>query len=145
MLSPKIRAKRVRVIKDKMCIFIIRETFVLSNICLKCQHTQIKAFLCFELKGGWKREGDCDHKTAFIWVFWHFWHMLDKTKVSCLVKTHFLSFITPPFFARFWEMRSLTPLKCAKRGGSMKDKMCVFTIWETFVLSSICQKCQGSK
>ena len=50
MLSPKIRAKRVRVIKDKLCIFIIRETFVLLSICQKCQHTQIKAFLCFGIK-----------------------------------------------------------------------------------------------
>ena len=57
MLSPKIRAKRVRVIKDKICIFIIRETFVLSSICLKCQHTQIKAFLCFVLKGDEKGRG----------------------------------------------------------------------------------------
>ena len=47
-----------------MCIFTIQETFVLSSICQKYQGTQIKAFLCFELKGGWKREGDCDHKTA---------------------------------------------------------------------------------
>ena len=38
------------------------------------------------------------HKTAFIWVPWHFWHMLDKTKVSCMVKTHILSFMTPTLF-----------------------------------------------
>ena len=57
MLSPKIRAKKVRIIKDKLCIFIIQETFVLSSICLKCQHTQIKAFLCFKLKRDEKGRG----------------------------------------------------------------------------------------
>ena len=49
--------KRVGVIKDKMCILTKQETFVLSSICLKCQHTQIKAFLCFELKGDGKGRG----------------------------------------------------------------------------------------
>ena len=51
MQSPKIRAKRVGVIKDKICILKIQDTFVLSSICQKCQVTQIKAFLRFELKG----------------------------------------------------------------------------------------------
>ena len=115
-ISLKIRAKRVGTIIDKMCILIIRETFVLSNICLKCQHTQIKAFLCFELKGGWKREGDCDHKTAFIWVSWHFWYMLDKTKVSCLVKIHILSFMTFPLFARFLRDTLSISFKMRKKG-----------------------------
>ena len=79
MLSPKIRAERVRVIKDKICIFIIRETFVLSSICQKCQHTQIKAFLCFGIKEkNTKRGGslyfsfNSKHKNAFIWVPWQF-------------------------------------------------------------------------
>ena len=90
-ISLKIWAKRVGTIKNKMCVFSIQETFVLSSICQKCQGTRIK--------GGWKREGDCDHKTALIWVPWHFLHMLDNTKVSCMVKTHILSFMTPPLFA----------------------------------------------
>ena len=104
MLSPKIRAKRVRVIKDKICIFIIRETFVLSSICQKCQHTQIKAFLCFGIKE--KRGGslyssfNSKHKNAFIWVPWHFWHISNKTKVSCIFKIQILSFMTLTLFAR---------------------------------------------
>ena len=32
------------------------------------------------------------HKNAFIWVCWHFWHMLDKTKVSGMVNIHILYF-----------------------------------------------------
>ena len=54
LLSPIIRAKRVRVIKDKICILKIQDTFVLSRICQKCQGTQIKAFLCFKLKEEYK-------------------------------------------------------------------------------------------
>ena len=38
------------VIKDKICIFKIQNTFVLCHICQKCQGTQIKAFLCFGIK-----------------------------------------------------------------------------------------------
>ena len=91
-ISLKICAKRVGVIKNKMCVFTIQETFVVLSICQKCQGTQIKAFLCFILKGGWKMEGGL--QTAFIWVLWHFWHMLDKTKISCFVKTQILSFIS---------------------------------------------------
>ena len=54
MQSPKIRAKRVGIIKDKICILKIQDTFVLSSICQKCQGTQIKACLRFELKGEYK-------------------------------------------------------------------------------------------
>ena len=60
--------------------------------------------------------------------------MLDKTKVFRIVKTHILK-----------EIESVSLKKRAKRGGVIKDKMCVFTILETFVLSSINQKCQGSQ
>ena len=49
--------RRVEVIKDKMCILSIQETFVSSSICQKCQNTQIKVFLCFELKGDEKGMG----------------------------------------------------------------------------------------
>ena len=56
----KYAQRRVEVIRDKMCILSIQETFDSSSICQKCQNTQIKVFLCFELK----RDGDCDHKTA---------------------------------------------------------------------------------
>ena len=98
MLSPKIRAKRVRVIKDNICILKIQDTFVLSLICQKCQGTQIKLFLCFELKEEYKEPPLFSlipkHKNAFIWVCWHFWHMLDKTKVSHMIKIQILSFMT---------------------------------------------------
>ena len=117
--------------------------FVLLSICKKCRSTQIKAFLCFKIMGGWK---SCNHKTAFIWVPWHFCHMLDKTKVSCLVKTHILSFMTPSLFARFLRYTLYISFKLRKKGrGHNKIEMCIFTIRETFVLSSICQKCQGSE
>ena len=111
----KKRANRVRVIKDKMYIFTIRETFVLSSICQKYQGSQIKAFLCLKLKGEWKREGDCDHKTAFIWIPRHFWHMLDK-QVSRVVKTHISFFLTPPLFARFLRDTLSISLKMRKKG-----------------------------
>ena len=48
-------------------------------------------------------------------------------------------------FFNYEEIRSLSPLKCAKRGGGTKNKQCTFTIQKTFVSSSICQKCQGSE
>ena len=119
-ISLKIRAKRVKAIRNKKCVFTIRETFVLSSLCKKCQHTQIKAFLCFELKGGSKREGDCDHKTAFIWVLWYILHMLDKTKVFYLVKIHILSFMTPPLFARYLRDTIYISFKMRKKGRGHK-------------------------
>ena len=118
----------------KMCVFTIRETFVSSSICQKCQGTQIKSFLCFQLKGGWKREGGCDHKTAFIWVPWHFLHMLDKTKVSDLVKTHILSFMTPPLFARILRDTISISENSQKGEGSYKIK-CVFLPYEKLLFS----------
>ena len=73
MLSPKIRAKRVGVIKDKICILKIQDTFVLSRICQKCQGTQIKAFLSFGIKEGDTKRGcslyspfNSKHKNTFI-------------------------------------------------------------------------------
>ena len=129
-----------------MCIFKIRETFFSQAYAKNVRVFQIKAFLCFELKGGWKREGDCNQKTAFIWEPWHFWHMLNKTKVSPIVKTHILSCMTPPLFARFLRDMLSISFKMRKKGrGHKKNYMWVFTIRETFVLSSICQKCQGSE
>ena len=50
MQSPKIRAKRVGVIIDKICILKI---LFITNM-QKNQGTQIIAFLRFELKGGYK-------------------------------------------------------------------------------------------
>ena len=128
-----------------MCVFTIRETIVFSSICQKCQGTQIKAFLCFELKGGWKREGDCDHKTASIRVKTVFSPMVYKSNVSFLPKTHILLYMTLPLFARFLRDTLSISFKMRKKGRWNKNKMCVFTIRETFVLSSICQKCQGSE
>ena len=46
-ISPKIRAKRVGVKKDKICIFTIQDTFLLSSICKECQGYQWKAFFIF--------------------------------------------------------------------------------------------------
>ena len=126
-----------------MCIFTIRETFVLSSICQKCQHTQIKAFLCFEFKGGWKREGDFDHKTACIWVPWHFLHMFDKTKVFYLVKTHILSSLTRPLFSHYLRDTISISFKMRKKGRGHKDKMCVFTIRQNFCLIKQMQKMSG--
>ena len=57
MQSPKISAKRVGVIKDKICILKIQDTFVLSSICQKCQGTQIKAFLSFGIKEKYTKRG----------------------------------------------------------------------------------------
>ena len=39
-LSPKIHAKRVRVIIDKMCVLKIKDTLLFSSICKKCQDSQ---------------------------------------------------------------------------------------------------------
>jgi hypothetical protein len=80
MQSPKIRAKRVGVIKDKICILKIQDTFVLSSICQKCPGTQIKAFLRLELKGEYKEPR--------------------KTKVSCIFKIQILSFMISTLFVR---------------------------------------------
>ena len=61
------------------------------GICQKCQGTQIKAFLSFGIKEGNTNRGcslyspfNSKHKNAFIWVPWHFWHMRNKTKESCI-------------------------------------------------------------
>ena len=108
-----------------MSIFTIRETFVLSSICQKCQDSQIKEFLCFKLKGGWKREGDCNHKTAFIWEPWNF-YMLDKIQVFCMVKTHILSFMTPPLFVRFLRDMLSFSFKMRKKGRGHKKNVCFY-------------------
>ena len=55
----KIRAKRVGTITNKMCIFTIRETYFFIKHMPKMSCTQIKAFLCFELKGGGLRSQNC--------------------------------------------------------------------------------------
>ena len=74
-----------------------------------------------QLKGGWKKEGDCDPQTAFIWVPWHFWHILDKTKVFYLVKTHILSFMIPPLFAHFLRETFSISFKMRKKGRGHKQ------------------------
>ena len=61
MLSPGLRAKRVGVIKDEICILKIQYTLLLSRIYKKCQYTQLKTFLCFELKR--------EHKEMWLFVF----------------------------------------------------------------------------
>jgi hypothetical protein len=48
---------RVGVIKDKIYILKIQDTFVLSSICQKCQGTQIKAFLSFGIKEKYTQRG----------------------------------------------------------------------------------------
>ena len=69
-LSPKIRPKRVGVIKDKICILKIQDTLHLSQIGMpKCQDTQIK---------------DSERKKRFSLVTLTFSHMRDKAK--CLFK-----------------------------------------------------------
>ena len=50
MLSPKICAKRVGIIK-------LQDAFVLSHIWQKCQGTQMKAFLSFGIKEGNTKRG----------------------------------------------------------------------------------------
>ena len=117
MLSTKIRAKRVGVIKDKICILKIQDTFVLSRICKKSQGTQIKVFLCFELKG--------EHKEPHLFVFpslipkiylkdppkpeklWRFfWQFFSKTqKCSKKIKKIFLTFFVPFYFM---ELKGMT-------------------------------------
>ena len=118
-----------------MCVFTLQETFVLSSICQKCQHTRIKAFLCIEVKWGWKREGDCDHKTACIWVPWHFMHILDKTKVFYLVKTHILSFMTRPIFARYLRDTISISFKMRKKGMGHKRLNVFFLTNEKLLFS----------
>ena len=78
-------------------------------------------------------------KNAFHWEPGHFFHMHDKTKVSCIFEIQILSFMTLTLFARILG-DSLYLSKYAQKGRGHKNKMCVFTIRETFVLSSICQK-----
>jgi hypothetical protein len=48
--------------------------------------------------------------------------MLDKTKVSRMVKRHILFFVPPPLFAHLKEIESVSLKKRAKRGGVIKDK-----------------------
>ena len=64
--------------------------------------------------------------------------MLDTKKNSHMVKTHI--FVPPPLFAHFKGDKERIPKKRAKRWKVIKDKMCVLTKQETFVISSICQK-----
>ena len=98
-VSLKKCAKRGGVIKDKMWVFTIQETFVLSSICKKCQGTKIKAVLWSQSPSLFHPPFNSKHKNAFIWVPWLFWHMLEITKVSCLIKIHILFFMIPTLFA----------------------------------------------
>ena len=88
---------------NKMCVFTIQETFVLSSICQKCQGTQIKAFLCFKLKGDEKGRGTVITKLLQIGLKWCFLPMVYKNNVSCLPKIHILCLMTTSLFARFWR------------------------------------------
>jgi hypothetical protein len=47
--------------------------------------------------------------------------MLDKTKVSRMVKTHILSLVPPPLFAHFKGDREHISLKTLKKGRGIKD------------------------
>ena len=51
-ISPNICAKGVIVIKDKMCVLKIQDTFLLSSICKK-----MSEFPMFRIKGGVKKGG----------------------------------------------------------------------------------------
>ena len=81
-------AKRVRVIKDKICILKIHDNFVLWQICHT--YTKMSGYSNKSVYMLWnytKRRGslyssfNSKHKNAFIWVPGHFWHMRDQTKV----------------------------------------------------------------
>ena len=108
-------------------IFKCRVAFFTCHMGLKrnekkipCQDSQIKVFLCFELKGGWKREGDYDHKTAFIWEPWLFRHMLDKIKSFLYGKnTNFILYEPFPF-ARFLRDTLSITFKMHKKGRGQK-------------------------
>ena len=71
--------------------------------------------------------------------------MRDQTKVSCIFKIQILSFITPTLFAHNLGDSIYIFQNVRKKGRGHKNKMCIFTIQETFVLSSIRQKCQDSQ
>ena len=131
MQSLKIRAKRVGAIKDKICILKKQDTFVLSSICQKCQGTQIKEFLRFELKGEYKEPLLFVYfslipkdKNAFMWVPWHFLHMLDKTKVSCIFKIQ--------IFSAYFRRLHISLKIRVKRERTIKMK-CVFLSYKKLV------------
>ena len=63
-ISNRICAKRVWVIKNKMCVFTIQKPFCSQAYTKKMLGFPMKSVLCFELNGGWKRKGDKYHKTA---------------------------------------------------------------------------------
>ena len=97
----------------------------------KCQGTQIKAVL-------WSHPPfNSKHKDAFIWVPWHFWHMLDKQKNKSFLygkNTHFIFYGPYPFCAYS---------KIYMQSSKIREKR--VKIQDTFVLSRICQKCQGTQ
>ena len=63
--------------------------------------------------------------------------MLDKTKVSCMVKTHILSFMPPPLFAHLKELESASLKKRAKKGGVINDKKCVLDVQKLLLLCTL--------
>ena len=64
--------------------------------------------------------------------------MLDKTKVSCMVKKHSLLFMAPTLFARILrDICYISPKIRVKRIGVKKDKICILKIQDT--------KCQGTQ
>ena len=76
-------------------------------------------------------------KNAFHWEPRLILAMLEKSKVSSIFKIQILSFMTPTLFA---HILGIADISQNKRVGVLKDEMCVLTIQETFVLSSICKK-----
>ena len=123
------------------CVFLRYEKLLfLSSICQKCHGTQIK---CLWLKGDEKGRGTAITKLLQIglkWCFFRIWCI--KAMFLVCLKHTFYVFWPLPFLRVFKEIRSLSPLKCAKRKEGTKK--CV-VLQETFVLSSICQKCQVSE
>ena len=83
-----------------MYVLAIRETLLLSYICKKMSESQWKAFLGFQLKGGWKREEDYYHKPATKSEGVNL-PMVNKHNNSCISKTHILSFMTPTLLRVF--------------------------------------------
>jgi hypothetical protein len=99
----KKRAKKGGVIKHKMCVLGKQKTLLLYTIGENHHLTRFEAVLWSRSPSLFHSPFNSKHKNAFIWVPWHFWNMLDKTKVSSMVKIHISLFYSPYPFCAYFE------------------------------------------
>ena len=96
------KTRKKGIIKHKMCALDIQEhiyILIFYTIGEKHHFNLIRSSFVIAVPLPFMSPFNAKHKNTFIWVPWQFWHMLNKTKVFCMIKKHILFFMTSTLFA----------------------------------------------